>query len=720
MKNKLSQKLFTLTLLSILLISVSYTYMMPTTAASEPTASQKSLNILKEVFDLKLDKYNITTNENTPTFPWFGDTQLEDVSYVLTSDESKLAINFFFTNDKLYYLHVFENQGVHELKQAQNNHASAQTFLSAYQKYTSTPLFNELRATLNNIEPNQNHTQTINNKVLEITVYDDNATVRTEFKWYYTANGATAPYTKLVALSFTDGYLSSFADKWDFYPIGSTKVTLSRESAVDMALEVAKHRDYTVPLGEDVFDPARFNSQLSVSWVSLGFAGSLDAANPRSENILVLYPVWQVGIVFNEVFGELYGVEIDIWADTCEVRSEQEAYSALVADWFKARAAEEEQATSSLESGVFSVSVLSVQIVFLGFFMGLSGAVMVMLFKKRQSMGLLQLRRFSAKAFALLFGLLLLLMVFLPLIETASASTAGVIWGSRSTGAPNSPTSYSWRKMDGEINKQASVQSYLSTNCFISANGYAGFPSINTNKGAIISQAKYLSANYDHVSVVDFDHGVIGYPGTVPSSTIPSNEAHYMFEDDYGTVVGSISSNYNDFSHGVFDVDIYDAFPAGKVNFAFINTCYSANVWHLGQGFSSSGYPLSLPFAFTHRLTSYIPSGSTATTMSDDGYARPDAFPQCYIGYPSGSAALDQRIPNNNAGPQWYEWVTFFYHKALNDNVSVNSALNWASGMQWSGKNFGTSYLRTGFNATWPMYKIVNGQVNQTVNPASG
>ncbi|MDR1992833.1 MAG: hypothetical protein LBQ98_04950 [Nitrososphaerota archaeon] len=359
------------------------------------------------------------------------------------------------------------------------------------------------------------------------------------------------------------------------------------------------------------------------------------------------------------------------------------------------------------------------QIAFLGVVMGMSGVFMAVLFKRRQSMGVLQLRRVSVKMFAVLFGSLLIIMVFLPLVETANASSAGVIWGSRSTGAPNGFNSYSWRKTDREFGNQSSVQNYLSNNCFISANGYAGFPSIEVNKAAILYQAQYLSSNYDHVSVVDFDHGVIGYLGTVPSSNIPSGEAHYMFEDDWGTVVGSISSNYNDFSHGVFDADVYDVFPAGKVNFAFINTCLSANIWNLGQGFSSSGNPLSLPFAFTHRMTDYVPSGSTATTMSVNGYTTPDAFPQCYIGFPYGSAALEQKIPYDNGSPQWYQWVIFFFYKALNDNVSVKGALNWASDMQWSGKDFGTSCLYTGFSAAWPMWKIVNGQPEEVVEPVT-
>jgi hypothetical protein len=611
--NKTPQKFLVIILLGILLSSASYTCMIPGAQASEITASQKGLNILQTVFGLNLEEYAITTNENNFEFSWLGDTLIEDVTCDLTSAENKLFINFFFANGNLQSLYVFENQGVSELKQAPTNLASAQTFLNTYQKYSTNPLFEELRASLNNIEANKNYTKTTNDKVLEVTGYDH--LNRTEFKWYYTANGATAPYTKVVALSFTDGYLSSFTDKWDFYPIATTEVTLSREAAIEIALETAKHHNWTMQIGAEVFDPIRFNPVQSVSWVSLNFVGSLEADNPRSENVLELYPVWSVGVVFNEVFGELYGAEVAIWADTHEIRSVREEYSALAAaDWLRDNPDELTVVVSSSFSGLF------VQVAFLGVLMGVAGVFMVVLLKRRRLVGVLQFRRVSVKVFAVVFGLLLFMMVFLPLIETVSASNAGVIWGSRSTGAANSPYSHSWRKTNEEIGKQTSVQSFLSTNCFIPANGYAGFPSIWTNRGTILSQAQSLSSSYDSVAVVDFNHGVIGYPGKGSSPTVPSGEAHYMFEDDWGTLVGSQSSSSSDFTHGVFDVDIYNVFPVGKVHFAFINTCMSANVRYLGQGFSSSGHPLSLPFAFTHRITDFAASGSASTIMSDDGY----------------------------------------------------------------------------------------------------
>ncbi|MDR0470978.1 MAG: hypothetical protein LBH79_04540, partial [Nitrososphaerota archaeon] len=118
---------------------------------------------------------------------------------------------------------------------------------------------------------------------------------------------------------------------------------------------------------------------------------------------------------------------------------------------------------------------------------------------------------------------------------------------------------------------------------------------------------------------------------------------------------------------------------------------------------------MSLPFAFTHRITEYSPSsGSASTTMSRDGYNYPDAFPQCYIGFPIGSAALDQKIPDTDPTHQWYSWVTCFFSMALNYDVSVNYALDWASNQQWSGKTFGTSVLQTGFYPVWPTFNQIN------------
>jgi hypothetical protein len=351
------------------------------------------------------------------------------------------------------------------------------------------------------------------------------------------------------------------------------------------------------------------------------------------------------------------------------------------------------------------------------FITGLGSVLVTCLISKNKS-NLQPLKRFSKKT----VGFILILVVLLPLISSANALPAGVIWGSRSSGAANSLYGqHSWRKTDSEISRQEYVSNFISSKCLTAANGYVGFSSLWSNKSSILSQAQSLSDKYNHVAVFDWDHGVGGYPGTVSSYAMPEDEIHYMFEDDFGTFVGAPAAYKVEGNHGVYDVDIYEVFPAGKVHFAFINTCLSANTELFGQGTSASGYPLGLPYAFTHRIVSYVPEGSNSTLMSNDGYNRPDAFPQCYIGFPFGSAALDQEMPYHNQGQPWYEWITLFCYIAFNFDVSVNEALDWTCNIQWGCPSFGNSPLQgEGFTAIWPVWDHTYKTFDENVSRAQG
>lgn len=88
-----------------------------------------------------------------------------------------------------------------------------------------------------------------------------------------------------------------------------------------IALDTTRNHSWTMQLDEDALDPRNFNQNRSVSWTVLTFDGSLDANKTRSQYVLELYPVWRIGLVLNKVYGELYGLEVNIWADTKEVRS---------------------------------------------------------------------------------------------------------------------------------------------------------------------------------------------------------------------------------------------------------------------------------------------------------------------------------------------------------------------------------------------------------------
>jgi hypothetical protein len=655
------------------------------------------------VIGVDIAKYDVTTEENSISPPFLGGVLQEDVLCTLNSDESKLKTHCTFADGNLRGIYVLEKEGTPRLtKPAASVNAveSAQDFLSNYQAYTAKPVFGELKATLNNVDPDKNLTKTVGDKVLQVTAYDD----RTHFKWCYTANGAISPYSRVISMGFKDGFLTSFMDNWDLYSIGSNSVNLSKEEAVAMALDVAREHSWTMELDEDALDPSNFNEKRSVSWTALVFDGSLDADNVRSDDVLELYPVWRVGLVLNKVYGELYGIEVDIWADTKEVRSVNEEYSQLAALWF-------EKNTASVDASPVFFGGLEPNLV-MGIMLSATTLSIVCVFAaglvRKKSRALYKLKPRLLKMCVVLLGFLLLLAFFSPLVATANATTrAATIWGARSSGARSYlwPDTLSWRKTNDEIDKQDYVSDYIESNFFTAANGYTGDNNIWENEDVIISQAYSYRYNYDYVAVVDWDHGVTGLPGlTSRHSSVPDDEQHWMFEDDYGTKDGYPDDHTADYSHGVYDIDIYNAFTPAKVHFAFIDACQSAQYWY--QGYSASGYPLGLPFAFTHRLVKYEPEGYSGTFMSNDGYSRPDTFPQCYIGFPDGSAALDQRIPYNY-GPKWYEWIMFFFYFAVDCNYSVNDALDAACWNNWQIEEFPDSYLQgDGFTAIWPLDEV--------------
>jgi hypothetical protein len=588
----------------------------------------------------------------------------------------------------------------------------AQDFLSSYQTYTGRPVFRELKSTLNNMDANKNLTKTFGDKVLQVSAYDD----VTHFKWYYTANGAVAPYSKFISLGFNDGFLGSFIDNWDLHSVGSTSVNLSQEDAVAIALDTARAHSWTMQLDEDNLDPANFNENRSVSWMSLVFDDSLNASKTRSEDVLELYPVWRVGLVLNKVYGELYGLEVDIWADTGEVRSVAEAYSPLVAQLF-------ENNTESVGSSVAFVNGSELNIVVGMLFsttaVSVIGVFAAGLLKRKNPKALSRMNPRFLKTSGVLIGFLLLLAIFLPLVATANAtSRAGNVWGSRSWGATHpEPNIYSWRKSNGEISLQWYISDYIATT--FQANSYTGFNHDRANKEDILYQADYFSNYYDYVAIVDFDHGVGGLPGLAQGyPNVPDDEWHYMFEDDYGTIWGTPdeyhadTDGHTDWNHAVYDIDMYNAFPPAKVHFAFIDACQSSNFGRLGQGFHpESGEPLGLPFAFTHRVVDYPATGAK---MSSNGYSFPDSFPQCYIGFWYGSAALEQVIPYETGDKQWYEWVYWFFNLALNYDISVKDALDDASDQLWGCNDFLSSPLRgAGFTAFWPMDLDGDGDIDE-------
>lgn len=711
--NKTSkQKIICGLLLTVLSISCAYVSFIPNVQAAEKTAQQNGLTMMHDVVGLDLTKYEIVIQESSISPEHLGGVLQENILYNLTSAKSKLRVVYGFADGTLQGIYVLENTGAPILTKSVDNNdavAGAKDFLSNYEKYTRKQIYKELESTLTNVNANKNLTKTFGDKMLQVIAYSDN----TNFRWSYAANGARTEYTKVISMGFKGGFLSFFIDNWDMYPIGSNTVNLGKEEAVSIALNAAREHSWTMQLDEDTLSPENLNEN-SVSLSILSFAGSLDADKTRSTDVLELYPVWRITLLLNKMYGQLYGLEVDIWADNKEVRSVKEQYSSVTPGYIENISSNDTQESSvndqSLSNGVdpkfvalISFSAVTTCIIF---------TMAVVVHKRKYSRVIYKQKPRFLRLFVILCSILILTMIFLPLVKSVSASRACLIWGSRSSDAI-SAYSLSWRKSDAEIARASAVTDYIRTNFFDAGNGYSSnTPNYGVDKDVILSQANTFKNSYDYLAILDWDHGVMGKPG-LAGYDMPANEAHYMFEDDSGTIWGiapwyqKYPDYYTDWSHGVYDVDMYDAFPPAKVHFAFINTCMSANITY--QGFTATGNPIGLPFAFTHRIVDYPPSG---TEMSKYGYSHPDAFPQCYMGFSFGSAALDQKIPYEQVDPPyWSVWVIFFFYFALDIDLSVHDALDMASYYTWPGcADFSESPLQgDGFTSEWPIDRNGNG-----------
>jgi hypothetical protein len=323
MKSKL---LFTAIFLSILLISIAYTALISNVLAEEITAQEKALTILNDAVGLDTAKYTKNLELNPPDL-YFETLPQESLKYAFESNESKLEVICAFVSENLRSMSVYILDGspivIHP---ATNTLEMAKVFISKYQTYSGASYYGMLRPMLDSVEADKNVTETSGNAKLEVTVNGNSAS----FRWTYTFNGVEAP-SKCVALRFEQGFLKYFIDTWSLYKIGSTDINLSREEAVEIAIDRAKNFSWNVSMGGDnpPVEVTEFNIT-GVSKTTLDFGNYISKKDARGGDPLTLYPGWHIKLYFDKLYpGNVYGVDVGIWADTGEAHDIRAMISGL-------------------------------------------------------------------------------------------------------------------------------------------------------------------------------------------------------------------------------------------------------------------------------------------------------------------------------------------------------------------------------------------------------
>jgi hypothetical protein len=715
------RKLIFITLIAITLLSSSaYASLMPNAHATEVTASTaKGLAIINQVAGINLTKYDATPTLNVAS-SYLGVLPTENIRYTLTGLGNTIEIQDTFTNGHLLMMTVLEDSRSTQMSTLPAEIASklnmsrilvqmAKAFLLNYQEYSANSFYSQLASTLNNADPTKNSTTNIGYINFEINIISGNSSTlgnSTTFTWSYTANGVDA-HCKCVSLSYKNGFLNRFFDSWSLYPIGSTAVNLSKQQAEEIAMQNAKAYSWAIGSGSE----KRVINNFTVTKPmveQLVFCPVGSGPNARSSYPLTLYPMWSIGVGLDKFYpGNVYGIYVDIWADTGQVRNIQEVFSTLPppAD-AKIATIEECSIINNQTSGIASSFPDVWAIIALAAFA--IGAVPVWLSLKKPSynMSLPKLRKTSGLMLCILM-ISVALIAIVSAVPTVNAADSCVdIWADSHPEIPEA--NYTNPHTPNEIGNQTAICDSISS--LFGEYGYDNYnhqPSSNTTADYVFYDTHLHEQNHIAAATVWFDHGIginndESQPKISPCRQIPNWED---YGDEFHFMLVSAISGHEDYGRNAFDYQIYDQTSKGNNYFSFISACLSASLEiPSGHGYtgsygenpypSHSGAPIGMPYAWTHNAS-----------MSNYGYAYPDSGAYCYIGFSAASPPLSQTSPPlYSYYPDVYFalFVQYFFDAAFSLHDSVNQALDYASGMCWGGQLFQNTVLYSGFCTYWP------------------
>ena len=152
-------------------------------------------------------------------------------------------------------------------------------------------------------------------------------------------------------------------------------------------------------------------------------------------------------------------------------------------------------------------------------------------------------------------------------VSTVSALPSNgraTIWGSESSGAWNDTLNFSWRKHPDEVSRQDATSAFIRSK--FSLNGYYASDyqgDSGSDKDSILAQIQNNGQNYARVAAIVFDHG----NGNINVPGAPSDEFHYLFEDQNGTRIGGVWPGTTAVENGVYDMEIYNRVGSGELLF---------------------------------------------------------------------------------------------------------------------------------------------------------
>ncbi len=222
-------------LIFLLTLSCFNPFLIQSVRATDEGIQQKVWTILNDVVGVELPKHSLISHEYSSD-EYLGKLSQEKVRYQLQSNGSTIDIAFTFVESNLQRIQVLNNEDKSGVDTSGTSvYETISGFLDRYQNYTKNSFYDQLKSSINNIDETKNLTLVTGDTKLKVTT----STNSTTFRWTYTVNNIEAP-DRCVVLRYKNGVLKYFIDNWNLYTIGNTKINISEQEAIDIAIERAK------------------------------------------------------------------------------------------------------------------------------------------------------------------------------------------------------------------------------------------------------------------------------------------------------------------------------------------------------------------------------------------------------------------------------------------------------------------------------------------------
>jgi hypothetical protein len=662
---KISKKILAITVfLSVLLGYSCCTALLPTAHAqviNETTDSQKAIDFLSNVVGINMNACATNLTSYTTVATPISSLTQDNVIFNLTSYHNTMKARFTFINGNLNLLYLSNVAASSSINQPTANAlVSAQGFLQRYQSYTGNQLYGSLSSMLNNVAPNTNKTETVENVKLQASVLANQT--EQSLIWTYVDNNGVPALMKDIVLNYHNGQLESFLDNWQVYTTGGVP-TVSSQDAVTAALQAAKNYSYMAENAEGnnvMVSGFKIASVFNVSLSYVNYYETNSEQSIRGGNPYVLYPSWYVGVGFNKVYpGGVTGLNIRVWADSGNVSSVEPIIWAAAEN---APSAAPQSGNNSISTVVSQLSAMPTPLLI--FALAVVGVVAAYGCITSNSLngfrGVWRKGLKNRKVIAL--GLILPLTLLMVVIPSAFA---------------------------------------LKSDTFVTEAAYSGYPLqlVNDEIAASRKMGSNIDSNYSSAGVAHYYQAFLpddNYAGMAIANTIQSDESNYNAISVFA--YGNGPAPYWDYYDGpegyLTESEIYYLTPAQKVTFAWQFTCQSAGkAGDYTDGGINQGATIDFGFA-----NAWL-GNSSITITSALGFDFPDSSGRCFIGF-AGQAPMLSQESFQGYTQLAYIFVEYFY-EAATSGYTVHDSLNLASEAVF-GVPYWATPLAEGYMAWYP------------------